>query len=97
MPDCPYCGASVPEGAIACGKCGATLSGQGKPASTPFQSQPSNSQQPQDSSPWGNKPNYNQPSASLERALKRTEQLSYIAIGLGAIILVLLIVGFLLS
>lgn len=96
MPYCPYCGASVPEGAIACGKCGATMNAQGGPASTPFQSQPPNSQPPQGSPPWGNKPNYNQPSTRLESALKKTEQLSYVAIGLGAAIIIIFIVLYLL-
>ena len=43
MPICPYCGATVPEGAIACGKCGASLVSSQPQTSTTFQSQPDSS------------------------------------------------------
>ncbi|MGA3112476.1 MAG: zinc-ribbon domain-containing protein [Candidatus Bathyarchaeia archaeon] len=56
MPTCPHCGATVPEGAVYCGNCGA-----------------SNMQ------------------ARYEKAIKRTEWLSYAAAGLGVAILVVLI------
>ena len=38
MPTCPHCSASVPEGAVCCGNCGATINSQATLLST---SQPS--------------------------------------------------------
>ena len=87
MPICPHCGATVPEGATYCGNCGAPINSQTTSVST---SQPQVTSQasswPTSSSSGGNM------QARLEKATRRTEQLSYAVAGLGVAILVALIV-----
>jgi uncharacterized membrane protein YvbJ len=87
MPTCPHCGATVPEGAVYCGNCGATLNSPATSTSTAVQSQTS---QPSD---WSNNPNMasRDMQARYEKAIKRTEQLSYAVAGLGVVILVVLL------
>ncbi|MGA3060011.1 MAG: zinc ribbon domain-containing protein [Candidatus Bathyarchaeia archaeon] len=96
MPICPYCGATVPDGAIACGKCGASLVSSQPQASTSFQSQPNSGQSSSGSSStsWSGE-NYNSDlSNRLEKALKRNELLSRLVIGLSAITLILIVLIF---
>jgi len=94
MPTCPYCGATVPDGAIACGNCGASLVSTQPQTSTPFQSQPNSSGQSSGSSstswPGGNYDS--QMSSRLEKALKRNELLSYTLLGLAILLIVLLFI-----
>jgi uncharacterized membrane protein YvbJ len=87
MPTCPHCGATVPEGAVYCGNCGATLNSPTSSTSTTVQSQTS---QPSD---WSTNPSIigGDMQARYEKAIKRTEWLSYAAAGLGVAILVVLI------
>jgi hypothetical protein len=87
MPTCPRCDAVVPEGAVYCGNCGATLNSPTVSTSLIAQSQTS---QPSD---WSNNPNMasGDMQARYEKAIKRTEQLSYAAAGLGVVILVVLL------
>ncbi|MGB8780458.1 MAG: zinc-ribbon domain-containing protein [Candidatus Bathyarchaeia archaeon] len=83
MPACPKCGATVPEGAIACSYCGPPLnSAQTSPA--PFQSTSTNS------TTWPTRTDNSDLSTRLEKALRRSELLSYAAIGLAVAILVIL-------
>jgi len=95
MPICPYCGATVPEGAIACGKCGASLVSTQPQTSTPFQSQPDSSGQSSSgssSTSWSGG-NYNsQLETRLQKALRRNELLSYAVVGLSAFLFVLIII-----
>ena len=94
MSVCPYCGATVPEGAIACGKCGASLVSSQPQTSTPFQSQPDSSGQSSGSSSttWSGG-NYNSSlETRLEKALRRNELLSYAAVALAAVLVVLLFI-----
>ena len=88
MPTCPHCGATVPEGAVYCGNCGATLNSPMASTSTTAQSQTSQT------SGWSNNPNMasGDMQTRYEKAIKRTEQLSYAAAGLGVVILVVLLV-----
>ena len=87
MPTCSHCDTVVPEGAVYCGNCGATLNSPAVSASSIAQSQTS---QPSD---WSNNPNMTSGDmqARYEKAIKRTEQLSYAAAGLGIVILVVLL------
>ncbi len=87
MPTCPHCGATVPEGAVYCGNCGATLnSPNNSSSSTQSQTSPT-------STDWSNMPNIasGDLQARYEKAIKRTEYLSYAAAGLGIAIFVLFI------
>jgi len=96
MPTCPYCGATVPDGAIACGKCGASLVSSQPQTSTPFQSQPSSSGQSSGSSStsWSDQNYDSQLSTRLEKALKRQEQLSRVVIALSVLAVVLAILNY---
>lgn len=88
MPTCPHCGATVPEGAVYCGNCGATLNSP----TTSMSSQPQMSSQP--SSAWSRDTGGDM-QARLEKAMKRAEQLTYAAAIVGGIILVLVIISLL--
>jgi len=93
MATCPNCGASVPESAIACGRCGTALDAQRSTASS-FQSQPSSSpQRTQDSVPLDTGPGKSDLSMRLEKALRRSELLSYAAIGIGLAILIIIVIA----
>ena len=88
MLTCPNCGANVPEGAIACGNCGASL--VSSQSYTSSMSQPASSGS--SSTTWSSG-NYDaQLSTRLEKALKKQEQLSRLIIGLSAVTLVLLLI-----
>jgi uncharacterized membrane protein YvbJ len=86
MPTCPHCGATVPEGAVYCGNCGATLNAS--TVSTSSTTQTTQSNWPTTSS--------GEMQTRFERALRRAELLGYVAAGLGVAILVVIIVLYLL-
>lgn len=81
MPVCPQCGATVPEGAIACGNCGAPLNSS-QTSSAPFQSTSTSS------TTWPTRTDSSDLSTRLEKALRRNELLSYAAIGIAVVIIV---------
>jgi uncharacterized membrane protein YvbJ len=86
MPYCPHCGALVAEDATICRNCGASLQPQQLGAPQSSQSpQPTVSKIPSNVSA-GELPQ------RLEKALKRTELLSYAAIGLAVVILIVAVV-----
>ena len=87
MPTCPHCGATVPEGAVYCGNCGAAIN---SPATSISTSQPQVTSQGSPTSP--NAPSSGDMSARLKKAMRRAELLGYAAAGLGVAILVVLIV-----
>ena len=94
MPICPYCGATVPDGAIACGKCGASLVSTQPQSSTTFQSQPDSSGQSTGSSStsWSDGNNNAQLEIRLQKALRRNELLSYAVVGLSIFLVILLLI-----
>jgi uncharacterized membrane protein YvbJ len=86
MPYCPHCGALVADNATTCGNCGASLQPQQLGA-------PQSSQSPQPAvSKIPSNVSAGELSQRLEKALKRTELLSYAAIGLAVVILIVAIV-----
>ena len=87
MPTCPHCGATVPEGAVYCGNCGATLTAPTTSASTT--TQPQTSQTP---TAWSQEASSGNMQARFEKAMRRAELLGYAAAGLGVAILVALVV-----
>lgn len=89
MPTCPHCGATVPEGAVYCGNCGATLN------SSMTSSSSTQSQTSEPSTTW-NTVNTSSMQARFEKALRRVEILSYVVAGLGVFILIALIFLYLL-
>ena len=95
MPTCPYCGATVPDGAIACGKCGASLVSSQPQTSTTFQSQNNSSDQSSGSSStsWSGGNYDSELSTRLQKALRRNELLSYAIVGLIIVLFVLLLTG----
>lgn len=83
MPTCPNCGATVSEGAVYCLHCGTAIN---SPATSSSTSQPQATSQGSSS----------EMAARLEKAMRRTELLSYAAAGLGAAILfVIILIAFL--
>jgi len=84
MPTCPHCGANVPEGAVYCGNCGATLN------SSTSSSSFTQSQTSQPSTTWETV-NASSMQARYEKAMRRVEQLSYAAAFLGVAILIVLL------
>ena len=85
MPVCPKCGATVSEDATACSNCGSPLnSAQTSPA--PFQSTSTNSMT------LPTRTDNSDLSTRLEKALRRSELLSYAAIGL-AVVIVIIVIG----
>lgn len=88
MPTCPHCGATVPEGAVYCGNCGATLNSPTTSTSSSTQSQTSTA--------WSKDASGGDMQMRLEKALKRTEMLSYGAAGVGVALLVVILVLYLL-
>ena len=87
MPTCPHCDATVPEGAVYCGNCGATLNNSVTSSSTQSQT----SQTPTN---WDTV-NAGGMQTRYERAFRRVEMLSYVAAGLGVAILAVLILFYL--
>ncbi|HYA78320.1 MAG TPA: zinc ribbon domain-containing protein, partial [Verrucomicrobiae bacterium] len=94
MPICPNCGATVPDGAIACGNCGASLVSSQPQRSTSFQSQPNSSGQSSGSNSisWSGGSYDPQLSSRFQKALRRNELLSYAVIGLSVVLLIVIIV-----
>ena len=88
MPICPRCGATVPEGAVYCGNCGATLNAPTTSTSATTQTQTS----PQTSTTWPKEVSSGDMQARYEKAMRRAELLVYAVAGLGVAILVALIV-----
>ena len=84
MPTCPHCGATVPEGAVYCGNCGTTLNATMSSTSS-TQSQT-----------WPTTVSSGDMQKRFEKAMKRTENLSYAVAILGVVILVLILVLYLL-
>jgi uncharacterized membrane protein YvbJ len=94
MPICPNCGATVPEGAIACGKCGASLVSTKPLTSSPFQSQPNSAGQSSGSTSTSWSSGYDSAlETRLQKALRRNELLSYAVVALSVFLLVLLFTG----
>ena len=87
MPICPHCGATVPEGAVYCGNCGAAINAP--TASTSMTAQTQTSPQP---TAWPREVSSGDMQARYEKAMRRAELLGYAAAGLGVVILVALIV-----
>ena len=88
MPMCPHCGATVPEGAVYCGNCGAAINAPATSTSTTTQSQTSS----QTSTSWPQTASSGDMQARYEKAMRRAELLGYAAAGLGVVILIVLIV-----
>ena len=84
---CPHCGATVPEGAVYCGNCGAALNAPTASMSTTTQTQTS----PQPTA-WPKEVTSGDMQKRYEKAMRRAELLGYAAAGLGVIILVVLVV-----
>jgi uncharacterized membrane protein YvbJ len=84
---CPHCGATVPEGAVYCGNCGASINAP--TASTYTTAQTQTSSQP---TAWPKEVSSGDMQARYEKAMKRAEQLGYAIAIVGVIILVALVV-----
>jgi uncharacterized membrane protein YvbJ len=95
MPSCPKCGQLNTDDATYCVNCGASLSSTSQPAvSKPFQSEAptSNPPSPTASSQITSNVSAGELPQRLEKALRRTELLSYAAIVLAVVILIILII-----
>jgi uncharacterized membrane protein YvbJ len=90
MPTCPNCGTAVSEGTANCTNCGAPIN----QTTSVSVSQP---QVTMEGSPaWPNTSGNSAMSARLQKALRRTELLSYAAAGLAvALLVVILLLSFL--
>jgi len=96
MPSCPNCGKLNADDAIFCSNCGASLGSMSqRDVSKPFQSEAtlSSSPLPAASSTTSNF-SAGELSQRLEKALRRTELLSYAAIGLSLFVLIYIVVLF---
>jgi uncharacterized membrane protein YvbJ len=92
MPTCPQCGSTVPEGAVYCGKCGSTLNPATLNSTTSVSTTQSGTPQA-NSGPWSNSSlGRGDMSMRLEKAVKRSERLSYATVGLAVVILVIVLV-----
>jgi len=95
MPSCPKCGKLNTDDAIYCTNCGASLSSTSQPAvPKPVQSEAPISipPPPATSTEIPSDVNARKLSQRLENALRRAELLSYAAIGLSVLILIVTIV-----
>lgn len=86
MPVCPNCGATVPDGAIACGRCGAPLN---QPQTSSISQSPATSGTTTTS--WGSGPS-SELQARFQKALKRNEMLSYVLVGLSIVLIVIVLI-----
>ena len=87
MPTCPRCGATVPEGAVYCGNCGATINAASISSTTSSSSQSSGTP-----SSWSTATGDVDMNARLEKALKQNERLTrYVLIAGGAVFALLLV------
>ena len=92
MPTCPQCGSAVPDGAVYCGKCGATLNPAAFNSSTSVSTTSQTGTPQQTSSTWPSSGYASgESSMRLEKAMKRAEMLGYAAVGLAVVILVVLL------
>jgi len=91
MPICPHCGATVPEGAVYCNNCGAAINSQA--ASVTASQMQVTSQGSTTSSSTSVSGDLQE---RLEKAVRRSELLGWVAAGLGAAILIILVVFYLL-
>jgi len=87
MPICPNCGATVPDGAVYCGNCGAALNAQTASMSTTTQTQTF----PQPTT-WPKEAGSGDMQSRYEKAMRRAELLGYAVAGLAGAILVALVV-----
>ena len=87
MLTCPNCGAKVSEGVVTCDNCETAINSS---ATSKSAAEPQVTSQGSSSSP--NASNGGDMSLRLEKAMRRTELLSYAAAGLGVAILFVLIV-----
>ncbi len=86
MPNCTECGATVSKETVTCDSCSVKIN---------IQATSESASQQDESSAAQNTPDVDDMSARLEKAIRRTELLSFAAAGLGiAIIVVLLIIYF---
>ena len=86
MTTCPYCGATVFDGAVHCGDCEAAINA---PATSMSTSQPQVTSQ---GSPTSQNALYGSDmSARLQKAMRRAELLGYAVAGLGVAILAVII------
>ena len=95
MPLCPKCGKLNVDDATYCTNCGASLGGTSQSEfSGPFQSEvpTSSPSQPTASAQMPSNIKASELSQRLEKALRRTELLSYAAIGLSVLVLVIIII-----
>lgn len=88
MPNCPNCGANVPDGAVYCGNCGAPINASASSMSTASKTQTYSQGAPN----WPNTASSGDVSMRLEKAMRRAELLGYAAAGLAVLILALAIV-----
>ena len=88
MPTCPHCGATVPEGAVYCGNCGATLN------SSMISQSSTQSQASKPSTTWDTV-NTSGMQTRFERAMRRVELLGYAVAILGVAIVVVLVILYL--
>jgi len=87
MSTCSHCGATVPEDAVFCSKCGTAIN---SPATSMPVSQPQVTSQEPPTTP--NASGDSDMSMRLQKAMRRAELLGYAAAGLGLAILAVLIV-----
>ena len=95
MPPCPKCGKLNPDDATYCTNCGAPLSSTSQPEmSKPFQPEAATMSPPLPATSTQIPGNVRtgELSQRLEKALRRSELLSYAAIGLSVLILIVLII-----
>jgi len=85
MATCPHCGAAVPESSVYCGNCGAAKN------STASASNSQSRVTTQESTALPNPSSSGDLQLRLEKAMRRTELLSYAAVGLGVALLAVII------
>jgi uncharacterized Zn finger protein (UPF0148 family) len=84
MPNCPHCGAVVPEGTVYCGNCGAAKDSTSSASISQFRVTGQESTLPSSSSSGDLQ-------LQLEKVMRRAELLTYAAVGLGVALLAVII------
>jgi uncharacterized Zn finger protein (UPF0148 family) len=84
---CPHCGATVPDGAVYCGNCGAAIN-----APTPSMSTTAQTQTSSQPTAWSKEVSSGDMQTRYEKAMRRAELLGYAVAGLGVVIIVALVV-----